>query len=109
KVTATRTSEHVPESHYGVVTLHRFENFKDHSSAEHIVKSVEQIAAEKKLLFILHKPTEHNLKKHGFYDRIKTNPNIELRPRYSYFPFVQLLLKADFVVSDGGSNQEECF
>jgi UDP-N-acetylglucosamine 2-epimerase (non-hydrolysing) len=100
---------HVPNYPYGIVTLHRFENFKDAEAVVKVVERVEQIARQHRLLFILHKPTLINLKKHGLYDRIAENPNIELRPRYDYFHFVKLLLSAEFVVSDGGSNQEECY
>jgi UDP-N-acetylglucosamine 2-epimerase (non-hydrolysing) len=32
-----------------------------------------------------------------------------LRPRYSYFEFIRLIKSATFVVTDGGSNQEECY
>lgn len=42
-------------------------------------------------------------------DRLKKNKNIELTPRYDYFEFIKLLNKSEFVISDGGSNQEECF
>jgi UDP-N-acetylglucosamine 2-epimerase (non-hydrolysing) len=34
---------------------------------------------------------------------------VELRKRYDYFKFIKLVSHSDFVVSDGGSNQEECF
>ena len=42
-------------------------------------------------------------------NRLETNHNIELRPRYDYFDFMKLVYNSEFVVSDGGSNQEECF
>jgi UDP-N-acetylglucosamine 2-epimerase (non-hydrolysing) len=32
-----------------------------------------------------------------------------LGPRYDYFDFVKLLMGAEFLATDGGSNQEECF
>ncbi len=98
----------VPATPFGVVTLHRFENFRDAEATLKIVEAVELIAARSKLLFILHAPTRENLKRHGFYERLAANPRIELRPRYDYFRFMKLLTAAEFVVSDGGSNQEEC-
>jgi UDP-N-acetylglucosamine 2-epimerase (non-hydrolysing) len=101
--------DHVPKKPYGIVTLHRFENFRDHASALRCVELVERVAKRHFLLFILHKPTERNLRLHGLYDRLAENPNIELRPRYDYFHFVKLLWDAKLVLSDGGSNQEECF
>lgn len=94
---------------FGVVTLHRFENFKDRASALRIVENVERLAAHRPLLFVLHKTTEFNLRRFGLFERIATCPSIELRPRYDYFSFIKILQAAEFVVSDGGSNQEECY
>lgn len=34
--------------------------------------------------------------------------HIELHPRYDYFKFISLLRGIDYLVTDGGSNQEEC-
>ena len=42
-------------------------------------------------------------------ESLKKQPNIELRPRYSYFEFVKLVKHSDLVITDGGSNQEECY
>lgn len=99
----------IPDKLYAIATLHRFENVYNYEAIRRIVEIVERISEKNHLLFILHKPTEMNLKKFNFYDRLKNNPNIEFRTRYDYFRFIKLMLKADFVVSDGGSNQEECF
>ena len=57
---------------------------------------------------MLHKITEKSLKKFGLFERVRSNPNIELRPRTDYFSFIRLLRGSQFVVSDGGSTQEEC-
>ncbi len=99
----------IPIKPYAIATLHRFENVYNYEAICRIVAIVERISEKRHLLFILHKPTEMNLKKFSLYERLKNNPNIEFRERYDYFRFIKLMLKADFVVSDGGSNQEECF
>ena len=98
----------IPNKPYGVVTLHRFENIRNHAAMRRIIELVEQIAHHRNLVFILHKPTEIKLRKFGFYTRLKNNPNIELRERYDYFRFIRLIIDAELIVSDGGSNQEEC-
>jgi UDP-N-acetylglucosamine 2-epimerase (non-hydrolysing) len=41
--------------------------------------------------------------------RLEANSQIELRARTDYFAFIRLLSVATFAVSDGGSNQEECY
>ncbi|MBF0313272.1 MAG: UDP-N-acetylglucosamine 2-epimerase [Oligoflexia bacterium] len=99
----------VPKGDFAIATLHRFENFRNKESTLQVVESVERVANRKKILFILHKPTERNLKKFDLLKRLQANPNIELRPRYDYFQFMKLLMAAQFILSDGGSNQEECF
>ena len=61
------------------------------------------------LLIILHKPTEKKLEDYGLRARLESCPGIDLRPRYSYFEFIKLLKCACLVITDGGSNQEECY
>jgi len=102
-----RINVEIPKQKYAIVTLHRFENIFKKEQLEKIVNILEDISGKVRLLFILHKPTEQNLKKFNLYFRLKNNKNIELRPRYNYLKFVKLMSKAEFIISDGGSNQEE--
>lgn len=44
-----------------------------------------------KIVFILHKPTEKNLKKIQLYDSLQRNENIEIHSRYDYFEFIKLI------------------
>ncbi|MFK5895270.1 MAG: UDP-N-acetylglucosamine 2-epimerase [Pseudomonadota bacterium] len=99
----------LPHEPYVIVTLHRFENIKNNTAITRLIKLVDIIAKEHKILFILHKPTEIKLKKFGYYQQLKKNKNIEFRQRYDYFKFIKLIIHAKFIVSDGGSNQEECY
>lgn len=50
---------------------------------------------------------ERQLRRFDLLSALRTHPRLELRPRYTYFDFVSLLLHADYVVTDGGSIQEE--
>ncbi len=65
-------------------------------------------APELKKIFILHKPTEKKLKEFGLYDSLVGCSSIELHPRYDYFKFIGLVRGSEFLITDGGSNQEEC-
>jgi UDP-N-acetylglucosamine 2-epimerase (non-hydrolysing) len=94
---------------YCVVTLHRYENFNNQASISRILKLLEMASEKIDLVFVLHKPTVEALKKHDLYERISSNENIEMVPRMDYFSFISLIKNSDFVISDGGSNQEECF
>lgn len=99
----------IPTEAFAVVTLHRFENLYSRPALERVVAIVERIARRRRLLFILHPPTEKKLRELGLYERLAALPQVEFRKRYDYFQFIKLLAAADFMVSDGGSNQEECF
>ena len=102
-----RPRDHVPDEPYAIVSLHRYENIFDRRAFERLIEQVEGLTESARLLFILHPPTERQIDKLGFRERLEANPRIELRPRYTYFDFVTLLEGARFVVTDGGSVQEE--
>lgn len=99
----------IPDYPFAIVTLHRFENIRSKASTQRLVDAVVMVAEHHKLLFVLHRPTEIQLRRFGHYATLATHPNIHFRPRYDYFDFMRLLQHAKFVVSDGGSNQEECY
>lgn len=92
---------------YGVVSIHRYENIFRAARLEWIVDQVIQISRERKILFIMHPPTEQRLRITGLYERLKAEAGIELRKRLSYFKFAGILGQAQFLITDGGSNQEE--
>jgi UDP-N-acetylglucosamine 2-epimerase (non-hydrolysing) len=109
KTMVANTEVDIPPEPYAVATLHRFENVFSKAALERLVKIVCRIAESKKVVFILHKPTYNKLKEFGLYESLESHPEVELRPRYDYFRFIRLITGADFVISDGGSNQEECY
>lgn len=98
-----------PVTSFAIATLHRYENIFNREQLTRVVEIIERTAIRIKVLFIMHPPTKKNLLKYGLHDRLACNSMIELRPRYDYFRFISLLKRAEFVISDGGSNQEECF
>ena len=93
---------------YGLVSVHRFENIFFRKRLQLIVDMLLASDPARPKLFILHKPTEKKLKQYGLYDRLAACSHIELHPRYDYFRFIALLRGSDYLVTDGGSNQEEC-
>lgn len=98
----------IPDDPFAVVTLHRFENIRSPEAMKRLLDAVLMIAERQRLLFVLHTPTEIRLRRFGYYRLLENHPNIQFRPRYDYFDFMRLIQRAAFVVSDGGSNQEEC-
>lgn len=102
-------SVNIPNVKYCVVSFHRFENIFKEDQLSLILKVIERIADYIQVLVIMHKPTLAKLNDFGQLARLEKNKNIELRPRYDYLDFITLVASAEFVVTDGGSNQEECF
>lgn len=93
--------------HYGIVSIHRFENIFFAKRLATIVSLIEQAAEEYSIFFVLHPATRSRLSQLGLMARLTAHPRIIIVPRTGYVPFVQLLASAQFVITDGGSNQEE--
>ena len=99
----------IPGRKYCVVTTHRFENIFNKTVLEQNLQFIRMAADKMLTIFIMHPITEQRLRKHGLLDALKSHPNIECRPRYDYFRFMKLVYFSEFLISDGGSNQEECW
>lgn len=97
-----------PNKKYAIVSIHRFENIFKKEKFKNIIKLLNKISESQQLLFILHEPTKKQLKKFKF-NNLLNKKNIKICPRHDYFEFIKLINKSEFVITDGGSNQEECF
>jgi UDP-N-acetylglucosamine 2-epimerase (non-hydrolysing) len=102
-----RRRDHVPSGPFALVSLHRYENIFRRERFAALIEILEELAQNHPLLFILHPPTENQLRRFALYDRLADNPRIELGPRHTYFDFVSLLEAAEYIATDGGSVQEE--
>lgn len=98
-----------PPEPYVVVTIHRLETIYSSSRLMMLVALLERIAVDRKVVFVLHPPTHNRLVRVGLYTRILENKAIEAVPLQPYFAFIDLLAGAEFVVTDGGSIQEESY
>lgn len=94
-------------SDYALVTSHRFENIFNRKRLKKLVELVELLASRQAVRFVLHTPTEHQLRKERLLARLSENPKIEMVPRMPHFEFLTELAGASCVLSDGGSIQEE--
>lgn len=97
-------SDHV---NYAIASIHRYENIFSRSQLTTIIESIEYAARDRKVFFIVHPPTKIQLKRMNLWERLSQNRNITLSPRLDHTTFVKLLAKSEFIISDGGSNQEE--
>ena len=92
---------------YCVASIHRFENIFSRQRFLGILDTIEKIAAHCHVVFVLHPATRRRLEKLGQHARMKRNSRISLVDRMTYLPFIRVISRAEFVVTDGGSNQEE--
>ena len=103
------SSGEVQQQAYGVLSMHRHENISDSSRFNHILKVLIKIAELINMKFILHPVTKNKLLKSGWYERLSALENIELQNRMNYVDFSKLLAGSRFLLTDGGSNQEEAY
>lgn len=94
---------------YFVFVMHRQENLVNKTFVTDVVNEITKAARNKKCIILLHKITENAFIKFGLMDELKKNEDIEMLPRVDYFDFMKLLQNAAFVITDGGSNQEELY
>lgn len=93
---------------YGLVNVHRFENLNSPTRWATIVDTVVRAAEKNKLIFVAHPQTQAKLEADPETRARLDQANIEVRSRMPFSSFIGLLKDAEFLISDGGSNQEEC-
>ena len=93
---------------YAIVTLHRFENISTRDKFKKILDLVLSPPDGVKLKFILHPPTRKKLREYALYEYVEKMDRVELLPRMNFLNFNRLLSRAQYIITDGGSNQEEC-
>lgn len=94
---------------YFVFVIHRQENLASREFVSSVVREIEQAAKKRKCVLILHEITRNTLARFGLLDGLAQNPDFILHDRVDYFDFMKLLKNAAFVITDGGSNQEELY
>ncbi|MBI5198180.1 MAG: UDP-N-acetylglucosamine 2-epimerase [Nitrospirae bacterium] len=99
----------IPDVPYAIATIHRYENIFHKEKLTAIIDLIKRVSQKVRVLFILHPPTRNNLVRFGLYDVLTKCAGVELRPRYDYFEFIKLIRGSEFMISDGGSNQEESY
>lgn len=101
--------EKITQGDYCVFVMHRQENLMNQSLVNFLLERVEEISKTRPVVFVLHGPTRATLEKMNKLDMLKRNRNVRLIPRTSYLHFMKILDRAEFIITDGGSNQEESY
>lgn len=99
--------ESVLSQEYFVFVMHRQENLMNREFVKQVIDNVKQMAKQIKCVLILHKITENTLQEMGVLQELQSNADFILFHRVDYFDFMKMLEHAEYVITDGGSNQEE--
>lgn len=101
----------LPKVKYFVFVLHRQEHIMfNKSENEKLFNYLVSFAREDlKCVIIMHKLTEDFLKSRNLLKKLKRNHNVVLAPRLPYAQFTRLVRDSEFLVTDGGTNQEEAY
>ena len=100
-------SEVQPASGPVIATLHRVENLHNKKHLNGFLELLEQIKQKgQEVLFVVHQPTQEILNKHGIDKKIN-EAGIVMLPLMPYREFIEKLAAAPYVITDGGSIQEE--
>ena len=86
---------------YVLVTIHRAENVDDIDSLTEIIKFLNTVAQDKRVIFPIHPRTKSKI------SGIKINSNLLLTEPMGFFDFVKLEKHAFCVISDSGTVTEE--
>lgn len=101
--------EQTERDKYVIAAIHRQETIYNQQRFKKAVDLVLSAAEKFKVIYIIHKTSEHQLKQFGFWDKLEKNPNIKLTGYLEYITFMNLVKNCEFVMSDGGGLQEETY
>jgi len=98
---------HGGDGGYAVISMHRSENLGRKEDFDLLMGEVVQAANTLPIKFVLHPATRERIRQSGWLTRLQDQPGLELLSRMDYPDFVRLLVGCCFLMTDGGSNQEE--
>lgn len=94
---------------YMLATIHRVETIFSRDRLQFAVTLLEEFAKSYQVLFALHPATKKQLERYDLLDKLKQSDNIQVSSLLPYVDFLCHIINAEFVLTDGGSIQEECF
>lgn len=104
-----KASIKLPKEKYVVLSTHRFENVYSKERFSQILDIAEYAAKKYKVIMPQHPVTEGQIDKLGFRGRIEKNKNFIVTPRLEYENYLSAIVGSEFVMTDGGGNQEELY
>jgi UDP-N-acetylglucosamine 2-epimerase (non-hydrolysing) len=92
------------EKRYVVVNIHRHENIKSKERMKRIVEIIKSVSLP--IYWPIHDNTKQQLQKFGFWEDLEKQ-DIHFMPLISYIEFLWLMKNSTYIITDGGSIQEE--
>ncbi len=90
---------------YALINIHRHENLNNEDRMKKIIEIISSVRI--KALWPIHHNTAHYLKKYELLGHVKKMKNVQLTDLEDYFSFISLLSNCEYLITDGGSIQEE--
>ncbi len=90
---------------FAFINVHRHEHLRSKEEMRKIVDIIKSIKFE--AIWPLHDNTEYHLEKYGMMDELRNMKNLKIMPLTDYFTFIYLIANSSYLVTDGGSIQEE--
>jgi UDP-N-acetylglucosamine 2-epimerase len=94
-----------PKGKYVLINIHRHENLNSKGRMEKIVKILKNVKI--KAIWPIHANTAKSIEKFGLVSEVKNMKNLRLISLIDYFHFIFLLANCEYLITDGGSIQEE--
>lgn len=94
---------------YCIFVIHRQENLYQLPFLQTLVSQIIEVSRSIHVVFVMHPPTEAALKKAFLFTKLSSNENITISRRVPYNEFMLLLKESEYIITDGGSNQEEAY
>ncbi|MEE9912503.1 MAG: UDP-N-acetylglucosamine 2-epimerase [Deltaproteobacteria bacterium] len=94
---------------YALVTIHRMENVFSRRKMTLVVEFIEKMSDDLPVVFVLHQPTINAVAKFGLKQRLDNVKGINFFEILSHQYFIHLLNRSEFIITDGGSIQEESY
>jgi len=94
-------------NNYCVFTFHRPVNVDNKENLTKLLDLIENTSQFLEVVFPVHPRTIKQIKAFDLYDRFEQISNLKTTEPLGYIPFLKLITKANFVITDSGGVQEE--
>lgn len=99
----------LPQKPYTVANFHRFENLASSLRWKIQIETLIKNAKKMKTIFVLQPNARHKLNADPETQKRLSEAGVEVIDRLPFSKFMHIMHNAEYVITDGGSNQQECY